>query len=275
MTLRPAKIQLSLGIRPVWSESSLPAWRNLESLVTKWAHSEDSDQTGPRLMCVFARRTLIFWFCYVVAQIKTVRKFRETNNPAHDKFNNQVKTQISWASTQSDKRLCCPHAVATHPKSAQRRLIRLDGCPGWSESSLGAHSFCWFCHVVAQIKTVRQFRDTNEAAHTKFNNKRRLRSVGHPPSLIRVFDVRFSSFKRTKKTDHTGRMSRLIWAFAGRTAQVLVLSCSDSKDKRMNTVLMMDKRDMQTWNNVGVGDLNMAYSNCLTGIWDCELHLAT
>ena len=21
--------------------------------------------------------------------------------------------------------------------------------PGWSESSLGAHSFCWFCHVAA------------------------------------------------------------------------------------------------------------------------------
>ena len=30
-----------------------------------------------------------------------------------------------------------------------KTLIRLDGCPGWSESSLGAHSFCWFCHVVA------------------------------------------------------------------------------------------------------------------------------
>ena len=33
----------------------------------------------------------------------------------------------------------------------QRRLIRLGGCPGWSESSLGAHSFCWFCHVVTNM----------------------------------------------------------------------------------------------------------------------------
>ena len=41
--------------------------------------------------------------------------------------------------------------VLSYPLSAQRRLIRLGGCPGWSESSLGAHSFCWFCHVVAQI----------------------------------------------------------------------------------------------------------------------------
>ena len=25
------------------------------------------------------------------------------------------------------------------------------GCPGWSESSPGAHSFCWFCHAGAHI----------------------------------------------------------------------------------------------------------------------------
>ena len=29
--------------------------------------------------------------------------------------------------------------VLSSPKSAQRRLIRLGGCPGWSESSLGAY----------------------------------------------------------------------------------------------------------------------------------------
>ena len=43
--MRRAKTQISLGIRPVWSESSLSAWRKLGSLATKWAHSEDSDQT--------------------------------------------------------------------------------------------------------------------------------------------------------------------------------------------------------------------------------------
>ena len=41
VSVRPAKTQLSLGIRPVWSESSLFAWRNLEPLATHWAHSED------------------------------------------------------------------------------------------------------------------------------------------------------------------------------------------------------------------------------------------
>ena len=66
MTAHPAKTQIGLGIRPVWSESSLSAWRKFGSLASHWAHSEDSDQSG-------------------------------------------------W-------------------------------CPGWSESSLGTQSFCWFCH---------------------------------------------------------------------------------------------------------------------------------
>ena len=54
--------QSDLGIRPVWSESSLSAWRRLGSLDTHWAHSADSDQTGrmPRLIWVFAGRTCHF-----------------------------------------------------------------------------------------------------------------------------------------------------------------------------------------------------------------------
>ena len=43
------------------------------------------------------------------------------------------------------------HWAFSYPLSTQRRLIRLGGCLGWFESSLGAGSFCWFYHVVAQI----------------------------------------------------------------------------------------------------------------------------
>ena len=39
--VRPVKTQISLGIRPVRLESSLYAWRNIGSLATHWAHSED------------------------------------------------------------------------------------------------------------------------------------------------------------------------------------------------------------------------------------------
>ena len=47
-----AQLESARGIRPVWSESLLSAWRKLGSLATHWAHSEDSDQTGqmPRLI---------------------------------------------------------------------------------------------------------------------------------------------------------------------------------------------------------------------------------
>ena len=67
MSVRPAKTQISLGKRPIWSESSLSAWRKLGSLAIRWAHSEDSDQTGrmPRLIWVFAGRkaTLLILSC--------------------------------------------------------------------------------------------------------------------------------------------------------------------------------------------------------------------
>ena len=53
--VRPAKTQINLGIRPVWSESLLCAQR----VAKEPADSEDSDQTGrmPRLIWVFAGRT--------------------------------------------------------------------------------------------------------------------------------------------------------------------------------------------------------------------------
>ena len=41
VTVHPAKTQISLGIRPVWSESSLSAWRKLGSSATHWVHPED------------------------------------------------------------------------------------------------------------------------------------------------------------------------------------------------------------------------------------------
>ena len=77
MAVRPAKSQICLGIRPVWSESLLSAWRTLGFLATHWVHSKDSDQTG-------------------------------------------------------------------HQADLSLRS-------GWAESSLGAQSFCWFCHDGAQI----------------------------------------------------------------------------------------------------------------------------
>ena len=61
----PAKTQISVGIRPVWSVFAVRMkkdWVLIYPLeLTHWVHSEDSDQTGrmPRLIWVFAGRTVI------------------------------------------------------------------------------------------------------------------------------------------------------------------------------------------------------------------------
>ena len=58
----PAKTQINLGIRPVWSESSLSAQWVAKDPSFLHADSEDSDQTGqmPRLIWVFAGHTCHF-----------------------------------------------------------------------------------------------------------------------------------------------------------------------------------------------------------------------
>ena len=60
MSVRLAKTKISLGIRPVWSESSPCAQWVAKDPSFLHADSEDSDQTGrmPRLIWVFAGRTV-------------------------------------------------------------------------------------------------------------------------------------------------------------------------------------------------------------------------
>ena len=80
VTVCPAKTQIILGIRPVWSESLLSAWRKLGSLATHWAHSKDSDQIRP----VWSESSLgahsFCWFCHEVAHI-TLRQIKSKCKP--------------------------------------------------------------------------------------------------------------------------------------------------------------------------------------------------
>ena len=62
MTVRPAKTQITLGIRPVWSESPLCTHWVAKDPSFLHGDSEDSDQTGwmPRLIWVFTVRRCHF-----------------------------------------------------------------------------------------------------------------------------------------------------------------------------------------------------------------------
>ena len=151
------------------------SWQNQQS---DCAPSEDSDP--PSLIWVFAMRLmgsqgpklsslgahLICWFCHEAALFSVLLTLLSHCWP---------KMKKMWASTwQNQQSECAPSEdsdhpghppsllrvfavrvkktwVLSYPLSAQRRLIRLGGCPGWSESSLDAYSFCWFCHVAAHV----------------------------------------------------------------------------------------------------------------------------
>ena len=74
--MRPAKTQISLGIRPPSLIRVFAVRMKLGSLATHWAHSEDPDQTGrmPRLIWVFAGALSFCWFCHEAAHLNFCSK---------------------------------------------------------------------------------------------------------------------------------------------------------------------------------------------------------
>ena len=113
--VRPAKTQISLGIRPVWSESSLSAWRKLGSLATNWAHSEDSDQTGrmPRLIWVFAGRTCHFVGFVMMRLILFLLPNNGNSMRINGPKNSTIKTMYRKTPKNSDTRnnYCSYHKI--------------------------------------------------------------------------------------------------------------------------------------------------------------------
>ena len=66
--VRPAKTQISLGIRPVWSESSLCAQRVAKDPSFLHADSENFAQTAQSDLSLRWARMPFCWFCHEAAQ---------------------------------------------------------------------------------------------------------------------------------------------------------------------------------------------------------------
>ena len=77
--------------------------------------------------------------------------------------------------------------------------ITLGGCPGWSESSLGAYSFCWFCHDAAQMERERTM------------TRNRNRSTALEQSVISEDLYRVNLFKLTDRSKAVFLMMFDLW----------------------------------------------------------------
>ena len=114
MSVCPAKTQISLGIRPVWSESLLCAQWVAKDPRFLHADSEDSDQTGrmPRLIWVFAGHTLIL----LVLSCHGSNTRRYSDNHHEENFSTSV------SGTFSSKRMNMFKIEPRHEKTCLRGL---------------------------------------------------------------------------------------------------------------------------------------------------------
>ena len=123
--VHPGKTPISLVIHPIWSESSLSAWRKVAFKVTHKAHGENSDQTGRIILLVllslaqFATLHAINTYC----RLDAVSNFKACNIWATTRPNQQndvhpAKTDLIRVFAVQIKKLC----VLSYPLSTQRRL---------------------------------------------------------------------------------------------------------------------------------------------------------
>ena len=83
-----------------------------------------------------------YWMCKYL--FKVVDRMSTSWQNQQNSMCAQRRLRSAWAFAQSDQSLRCPHEERLGPSLPIERiantLIRLGGCPGWSESSLGAHA---------------------------------------------------------------------------------------------------------------------------------------
>ena len=161
MTLRPAKTQISLGIRPVWSEFSLCAQWVAKDPSFLHEDSEDADQTGrmPRMIWVFGGRTCHF-VGFVMRQLnchqmptfsvflinRTVLCWTKWNDPTHEIIvlfvlrKPILQTRMRSYLVGIDVWFFVGTIVFFHTSCVRttKALVRLRGCTGLPEPSLVA-----------------------------------------------------------------------------------------------------------------------------------------
>ena len=171
MSVHLAKTRISLGIRPVWSESLLSAWRNLGSLATHWVHSEDSGWSESSLGA-----HSFSWFCHVVAHLELQEK--------------RIKPLLSeqWSD------------------SGNSHILHI-----FSYEKVGTHIFLGplFIHFCIIIIALLIWAMTWQNQQSEYAPSEDSDQPGHLPSLIRVFAVRM---KKAWVLSYTLSRQRRLWS---------------------------------------------------------------
>ena len=185
------------------SLSSLSAWRKLGSLATHWANGKDSDQAGrmPRLIWVFARCTCNFVGFVTRRLIYSVQAGIMSRQALYRVTTTEFLWSVPLYRTYVVTFLFFKRLGFKGPKVVV--LVVFNFCMVlWCHRALSR--IVWFepRHDKTSKMTCAPSEDSDQPAH--------------PPSLIRIFAVRFL-YTDSEDADQTGRIS-LIWVFAGRTS---------------------------------------------------------
>ena len=106
--MRPAKTQISLGIRPVWSEHSLCALWIAKNQILLHADSEDSDKTGllPILIWVVAGAYVILLVLSCFGSFTSVKNDRTDDSENNGCYSISCRTTrwnvIRWKTIPKD-----------------------------------------------------------------------------------------------------------------------------------------------------------------------------
>ena len=186
-----AKIQISLGIRQVWSESSL---------FTQRTAKDPSFLHAPRTA---AYDLGLHWLPMSLLWDTGLYGLKRQTHLSH-----LMTKPTMWLCAQRRPR------SAWDSFSASVSVLVL----------LSSHHLC-FISVLNFGLFEPPHDKTNEMACAPSEDSDQ---HWHPLSLIRVFAVVQWVAKGSEDSDETGRMHRLFWVFAGRTLILLVLSCRGS-----------------------------------------------
>ena len=113
----------------------------------------------------------------------------------------QRRFRSAWASAQSDQNQRCPPEAKLGPKLPIERtaktLIRLGGCPGWSESSLGAKVILL---VLSWGGSKSFFLESTYAAHIHFifftfRKEPNMKSFNYANNIVLRRDIYIHSLK--------------------------------------------------------------------------------